>query len=282
MSFSVTETVAKCGTIASLPEAYQKISEKLDQPFTTNNELAEAVKLEPGIAGKLLTIVNSAFYGFSNTIATTSHAISIVGRNDFKNLILSTSVVELFEQIQSATFSMKNYWEHALLCAICSKMLGERWKIKEDREALFIAGLLHDVGKLVIVQVLPDKAEILIPRWLDSPFDQSFEQNMLGFDHAEVGAELMRSWGLPEVLVKATGCHHQPNTAETNVLSSYTVFMANVLAHDDEHMVRSALDLCVREMTRMEMTIDDDLEALISLREGAIKEREALISIFLG
>ncbi|OMH38858.1 HDOD domain-containing protein [Motiliproteus sp. MSK22-1] len=277
MSWSVTETVAKCEDIASLPEAYHKISEKLDQPTTTNNELAEVVKLEPGITGKLLSIVNSAFYGFSNTISTASQAISIVGRNDFRNLVLGTTVAELFEQIQSGTFSMRDYWEHALLCAICSKMLGEQWKIKEDREALFIAGLLHDVGKLVIVQVLPDKAELLIPYWQDNPFEYSFEQQLLGFDHAEVGAELMKSWGLPGILVEATGCHHQPNKAEINKHSSHAVFIANVLAHNDEHRVAEALAQC-----REAIAINDDIDTLLELQQEALRKRETLIGIFLG
>ena len=118
---------------------------------------------------------------------------------------------------------------------------------------------------------------MLIPCWQDNPFDYSFEQELLGFDHAEAGAELMKSWGLPGILVETTGCHHQPNKAEINKLSSYVVFIANVLAHNDEDRITEALAQC-REAT----TINDDIDALMELQQEALRKREALIGIFLG
>jgi len=281
MTWNLNDVVVQCDDMVSLPEIYLKLSEKIDRPETTNNELADLVKLEPGVASKLLTIVNSPFYGLAGTIATPAHAISIIGRNDFKNLVLGSCVVEVFRKLPCQVFTLRRYWEHCLLVAICSKLLGKHWRLNEDRELLFVAGLLHDIGKLVVAQVLPQQADLLAPVW--QPVDggrvddNTGEEALLGFTHAEAGAELLKAWGLPGLLQLAAGHHHQPELADVHQTALHIVYVANVLASGECEAIEQSLEVC-----RRVLGVEDSTEALLELLEEAQQEKAQLIGVYLS
>jgi len=281
MTWNLNDVVLQCDNIVSLPEIYLKLTEKIDRPETTNNELADLIKLEPGVASKLLTIVNSPFYGLAGTISTPAHAISIIGRNDFKNLVLGSSVVEVFRKLPCQVFTLHRYWEHCLLVAICCKLLGKHWRLNEDRELLFVAGLLHDIGKLVVAQVLPEQADLLAPVWqpVDGGrvVDSTGEEALLGFTHAEAGAELLKAWGLPGLLQLAAGHHHQPELADSHQVALHIVYMANVLASGEREVIEQSLEVCLQVLG-----VEDSTEALLELRDEAQQEKAQLIGVYLS
>jgi len=277
----LNDVVVQCDNMVSLPEIYLKLSEKIDRPETTNNELADLVKLEPGVASKLLTIVNSPFYGLAGTITTPANAISIIGRNDFKNLVLGSSVVEVFRKLPCQVFTLRRYWEHCLLVAICSKLLGRLWRLKEDREQLFVAGLLHDIGKLMVAQVLPEQADQLAPAWQTSTEggagSSAEEQALLGFTHAEAGAALLKAWGLPGLLQLAAGHHHHPELGGPHQAALHVVYMANVLASGESEAIEQSLQTCQRVLG-----VEDSTEVLLELLEEAQQEKAQLIGVYLS
>jgi len=281
MTWILNDVVVQCDNMVSLPEIYLKLSEKIDRPETTNNELADLVKLEPGVASKLLSIVNSPFYGLAGTIATPVHAISIIGRNDFKNLVLGSSVVEVFRKLPCKVFTLHRYWEHCLLVAICSKLLGKHWRLNEDREQLFVAGLLHDIGKLMVAQVLPEQADQLAPAWqtlADGGAASSVEEQvLLGFTHAEAGAALLKAWGLPGLLQLAAGHHHHPELGGSHQAALHIVYMANVLASGESEAIEQSLEVCQKVLG-----IEDSTEVLLELLEEAQQEKAQLIGVYLS
>ncbi|WP_415883895.1 HDOD domain-containing protein [Neptuniibacter sp. QD34_54] len=275
MNKDLNKAILRCKSVISLPAIYQKITVKIDQPTTTNNELAEIVKLDAGISTKLLAIVNSSFYGFPSQISTISHAISLVGLKDFKNLVLGSSVVKQFEDVRETGFAINEFWDYSLHVAIAAKTLGKYWANRKEQEELFIAGLLHDVGKLVIAQACKDQLEEIQKIWPNQIPQQ--EQDLIGFDHTEAGAELIRSWNLPELLSTAVKQHHeldQTNPPESTVLC---VYMANAIAFADEEKINTALELCNQYV---ENPIKQ--EEMLEMQEAVTEEKKSLIGVYLS
>lgn len=270
MNSALTELTFRCRSLLSLPTVYQKISMKIDQPQTTNNELAEIVKMDPGVASKLLATVNSSFYGFSGKIASVPHAISIVGLNDFQNLVLSASLVQMFQQLKETEFSMEEFWHHSLLCAILAKTLGARINKRSEQESLFIAGLLHDIGKLAIIQTTDKDESTLISLWEERL--PAKEQQILGYDHAQAGAALLESWELPSSLIESAGQHHQ---SEIESPIARTVAISNLIAINQLEQASRRLEGIVQDETIT-------LEELTEIRNQAESELGSLISTYLN
>ncbi|MCP4597357.1 HDOD domain-containing protein [Neptuniibacter sp.] len=275
MNKDLNKAILRCKSVISLPAIYQKVTVKIDHPLTTNNELAEIVKLDAGISTKLLAIVNSSFYGFPSQISTISHAISLVGLRDFKNLVLGSSVVKQFEDVRATGFPINEFWDYSLHCAIAAKTLGKLWAGRQEQEALFIAGLLHDVGKLVIAQACQDRLDEIQQIWPNQQPEQ--ERELIGFDHAEAGAELIKSWGLPELLSCATRQHHQLDLAETPEATVLCVYMANAIACGEENRITSAIEIC-------NQYVEEPLtpEALEEMQSEIMEEKRSLIGVYLS
>lgn len=272
MSEALANAIRQCQSVISLPEIYQQVSIKIDQPHTTHHELAEIVKLDPGVSSKLLAIVNSAFYGFSGQIATIAHAISIVGLSDFRNLVLSSSLVQLFDDLKGSDFSLHEFWNHSLLCAILCKRFGGLWLPRRQQEELFIAGLLHDVGKLMMLQTQAEHIPRLLPAW--SEVDLAAEQTLVGFDHTQAGAALIQSWELPPLLAQCAGQHHQLEDAASVKPAVVAVYLANAVAQGE---YEAALTLS-NNLVEQPLTPDE----VEQIKEEAVAEKNSLIGVFLS
>jgi HD-like signal output (HDOD) protein len=271
MSEALEKAILQCQSVISLPEVYQQISIKIDQAHTTHHELAEIVKLDPGVSSKLLAIVNSAFYGFSGQISSIAHAISIVGLNDFKNLVLSSSLVQQFEELKGSDFSLHDFWDHSLLCAILCKRFGSLWLSRRQQEELFIAGLLHNVGKLMMLQTQAQQIPQLLPAW--SEVDLMAEKTLVGFDHAEAGAALITAWELPERLALCAAQHHQLS-AEAPHPAVVAVYLANAVAQGEYETALLQSNAWVEQPLTP--------EEVEQIRGEAVAEKNSLIGVFLS
>ncbi|MFK5948378.1 MAG: HDOD domain-containing protein [Methylococcales bacterium] len=212
--------------IFSLPDIYFQIAEMIADPRYTAIDLGNVIAKDPGLSIRLLKIVNSSFYGFQAKVDTISRAITIVGVEDLKNLVLATSVIDKFSKIPVELVDMTDFWMRSVRCGVVAKLLAKKSSVLHC-ERLFLAGLLHDVGSLVMYSKIPaESQQILQAANYDRQVVAVIERQGLGFTHADVGFELIKSWGLPESLFEAVGCHLEPELALVHRLDAHLLNLA--------------------------------------------------------
>jgi putative nucleotidyltransferase with HDIG domain len=216
--------------LVSLPEVYLKLQETIDDPLHTRQQVANVVAYDPALAARILRIANSSYYGFPATIDTVAAATSIVGEVDLRNLVLATSVVCSMSSLTCKGVNLNAFWLHSLRCGIGARLIAKNVG-GCDAETLFLAGILHDLGILVIYQHDETLANV-VSRQMETHHqlrDQA-EREMFGFDHAEVGALLIEAWGLAEQLCNLVGSHHQYQMAGEYRQEAMILALANLLA----------------------------------------------------
>ncbi|NTV96478.1 MAG: HDOD domain-containing protein [Thiobacillus sp.] len=218
--------------LVTLPDVYIRINRLIEDPNSSSADIARAVSQDAAFTAKLLKLANSALYNFSAAVDTVSKAVTIIGTSQVRNLALSLSVASSFEGLPNDLVTPRNFWKHSLLCALAARELGKLAR-RCDPDALFTAGLLHDLGELIIFNRLPEQAHAALLMVLDSQEEIAVpeaEQQLLGFDHATVGAALARQWNLPAMLQACIAWHHDPTRAEAHGREVALVHIANSLA----------------------------------------------------
>jgi putative nucleotidyltransferase with HDIG domain len=264
MKTSAHELVQGTLELASLPEVVMRTIDLINNPQTSAAEIGLVLAEDPALTARLLKIVNSPFYGFPSRIDTVSRAITVIGTLELLDLILATSVIKAFRGIPTDLVDMDSFWEHSLYTGVVARILAGRMRAP-NTERYFIAGLLHDIGALALYKQAPDIAAIALRRARAevTPLHE-IEQELLGFDHGEVGGELMRSWRLPETLVEATRFHHTPQLAADHRLDTALIHLADVIAcavHNPatENGRVPPMDAAAWDLTGLQVTIMDDV-----------------------
>jgi HD-like signal output (HDOD) protein len=236
--------------LVSLPEIFYQIEAVINNPRSSAFHIAEVISKDPSLSAKLLRIVNSAFYGFPKQVDTISRAVAIVGSDQLQLLTLGTSVIALFRDIPSTLMNVGWFWKHSLSCGIAARLIAS-YKNFPNIEQLFISGLLHDLGKLIIFKNHPREAAVALNQAGQSgSFHYLMEQTFLGFDHLQVGSALAEKWKLPLSLQQAIGSHHDPLKYPHSV-DAAVVNMADNLVNalgygtSGEHLVApGVVDVC--------------------------------------
>lgn len=232
MNPTIAKLVQGVDGLVSLPDVFVRINQLLENPHSTVADIAQAVNLDPSFTVRLLRLANSSFYGFSSTIDTVTKAVSLIGTSQIRNLALSTAVSNSFSGLPNSLVSMENFWRHSLYCGLAARKLA-KLAGKCDAEAVFTAGLLHDIGELVIFNRLPaqaKEAELLVLDSGDELAMYQAEQEVMGLDHAQVGAALARQWNLPSMLEECIAFHHDVSAAKQYPREVALVHIANILA----------------------------------------------------
>ncbi len=200
--------------LASPPEIFLKLCEILDDPAGTVRDAEQVIKHDPGLAARLLRLVNSAFYGFPAQITSISRAISLIGLQELRDLVLATCIVERFSRFPNRLLDMRAFWRVSVRCALLAKGLARRHPQAQDLEPLFTCGLLHEVGRLVIYAKIPElaRAAILLAQ-AEGIEESEAECRTFGFDHYQLAAELAMRWRLPEVISATLRWHGTPERA---------------------------------------------------------------------
>lgn len=231
MNLTPRELLAGSLELASLPEVFTRVNDMLDDPHSSASDIGKVISDDPALTTRLLKIVNSAFYSFPSQIGTVSRAITIIGTRELRDLILATSVIKLFNNIPEDLISMDSFWRHSISVGLIAQCMASQ-RHDENIESVFVAGLIHDIGRLVICSKVPEIEREALARAKFNGMDLTqCEKTILGFDHTEVGAELARLWLLPNNLYEAMAFHHTPQYAETHVVETTIVHLANDIAN---------------------------------------------------
>ena len=227
---SAHELVQSCTSVFTLPEMYFRVRDVVDDPNSTMDDLAAAIKLDPAISARLLRIVNSPLYGFAKRVDTVTRAVSLLGMQAVNDLVTATTVGRTFSGMTMQLMDMPMFWRKSVLCALLAGRIAKSCGI-EDSERLFIEGLLRDIGHLVLYQTVPKRAQSALVEagYLNAPLAET-EQSSIGCDYAEVGAELIHSWGMPEQIEQAVRYQLRPGESGAFTLHASIVHLAGVVA----------------------------------------------------
>ncbi len=228
-SEQLRQLIAKVPGLPTLPAIVDRLNEMMLNPRTTAKEVGRLITSDPALAAKILKIVNSSFYGFPNRITTVTHAIVILGFNTVKSVVLSSTVFDVFKGKGEVDFKREDFWRHSIGCGAACRVIAREvgFSALED---FFIAGLLHDVGKILLDQYLHDDfLKVLgIVRQKDCLFLEA-ENEVLHVTHAEIGGWLFQHWRLSKGLVQAVAHHHNPALADEALQSTAVIHLGDIV-----------------------------------------------------
>lgn len=216
--------------VVSLPSVYQRVLEILEKPDASSSQIADVISKDAGLTLRLLRLVNSPMYGFGGKIDTVSRAVSLVGTNELSSLALGVTLIQSFQNIPSELMDMNSFWRHSIRCALFARIIAENLNV-EGVEGYFTGGLLHDIGRLIMIDRMPQQYAVAIHRAREDELPMyRAEQACLQLDHTIVGKTLASTWRLPAPLVRMIGGHHSPRLANYS-MESCIIHIADVFAH---------------------------------------------------
>ncbi len=223
--------VADVEHLVSLPDICVRVNMMADSSRYSALDIGNVIMQDADLSARLLRLVNSAFFGLQAPVETISRAVTIIGTKELRNLVLATSAVEVFRGIPADLVDMVEFWRYSLTTGVIARELAERCNVLHG-ERLFVMGVLHDVGRLVIYLKAADKARdiLLITAGSDELLPQA-ESGVLGFTHMDVGAALLKRWKLPESIVATVQFHHHPMETPEYRLETALVHIASRLAY---------------------------------------------------
>jgi putative nucleotidyltransferase with HDIG domain len=231
----IQDLISENEPLASLPNTFYLLQDAIEDPNSDFARIGKIISIDPALTLRLLKIVNSAFYSYSNKIETVSHALGVVGTEQLMQLVLATSVVGQFKGIPKDMINMEYFWKHSVACGLVARTISEVCN-EADGERYFVAGLLHDIGRLVMCLKIPDQFRIAMDfarksgdRWYKA------EAKYFGFDHSGVGGALLRAWNLPKRLQESVAHHHNPSAAQNYSHEAAVIFLADHISHEIVH-----------------------------------------------
>ena len=228
---SVKQIIEGTKTLIAPPDVWFRFNEAVNTPSTTLQDISDIVKTDPSLVANVLKVVNSPYYGIRSKVDTITRAISIIGLDDLYNIITTVVAVNTFSKIATDLVKPSTFWRHSFCTAILAKKLAKHCNVLHT-ERLYVIGLLHDIGSLLLYSRFPEESAKIIEQ-ADGDEEVHFwiEKEMLGFTHADIGAELLEQWGLPKTLTNTIRYHHEPAKSGDMVLDASIVHLANTLSN---------------------------------------------------
>jgi putative nucleotidyltransferase with HDIG domain len=221
--------------LPTLPNIVLKVNNLLKDQNSSIKELGKTIETDQAMVTKILRLVNSTFYGFRSKIRNIPHAIIILGFNNVRNALVSVSIIKSFSEKKGFEgFEMKDFWRHSIAVAVISKYLSEETKLDAPDDC-FVAGLLHDVGKVVLSQYFTELFGLV---WKSIQEDGlSFyeaEKELLPANHVQIGAYLAKKWKFPASLIESMTYHHDIRKTVSNLDQLVIVHTANIIMNNYE------------------------------------------------
>ncbi len=225
------DLVARNVRLVSLPEVCIQVQALADSPHTVAEDIGEVVGKDTALTTRLLKLVNSAYFSLPKKIDTISRAVNMIGMRELRNLTLAASAAEVFSRIPANLIDMAAFWQHSIFTGLVARNLANRCNVLHS-ERLFTAGLLHDVGRLLMLMKMPEEIGKIESQRLQSKEPIcDIEHRVIGFDHAQVGQALLAHWNMPDNLCNSVLYHHDVAAAEDACLEAALVHIADQVTH---------------------------------------------------
>ena len=238
-SHAASALIARIKSMPTLPTVALRVLEVTADPDSSANDLMRIISPDVSLTTKILKIANSPFYGLTKEISSLQHAVTVLGFKEIRNLVISTVAFESFKNLkQNGEFNINRFWRHSFYCALAAKIIAV--DLKNGSNELFVAGLVHDIGKLAMYITFPNEfkmqTEIMSPLKIKYTAFET-EKDIFGMTHDEVGMKLLEKWMFPKSLITAVGFHHRPQEADKKSNFPIIVHVADILTHVYEMQV---------------------------------------------
>jgi len=230
----IESQLARCPSLPSLGSINKALQGLLlmEQRYTA--QIAEIIRRDPSLTARLLRLVNSVYYGLTTPVNTIEEAVFYLGVREIRQLVVVTPVIEDFQRLtKQCDFPWREFWQHCIGTALLTREIATAVRLP-DEESDYVAGLIHDIGKLVMAWSFPDHFTEIHRQALETKRDLiEIENEVLGMDHAELGALYLERHRLPEQMIKTARYHHQPEKAEDSERLAATVQIADLMMRSE-------------------------------------------------
>jgi putative nucleotidyltransferase with HDIG domain len=263
-SETVQKVIAQMKKLPSPPTLYFKIVSELQSPDSSIENIGEMVAQDPILSAKLLQVVNSAVFGLQLQVVGASEAVMYLGMETTKALVLLAHTFSYFDKVRTASFSIEKLWKHCVVTGKFAEKVAREYGCDADMVGQsFTAGMLHDIGKLLLAANLPEEFKAALTLSQKDTLQLCDAENaVFGANHAELGACLLGIWGLPTAIVEAVALHHYPIRFLSKQFCPLTaVHVANALEHESHKEVPAAPVATVDSNYLAELGLTDRLDA---------------------
>lgn len=273
------ELVKRAPDLGSPPLVYRRLMAIIDDPRAGADDVAHVISQDVALTVRLLRLVNSAFFSLGRRVDTVSEAVGAVGTTRVRDLALATSVTSFFRNVPPELIHAADFWRHSLACGVGARAIASHCGVR-DVEHFFVAGMLHDVGRLVLYIAAPSEARAILDHasLREIPLYEA-ERDLTGFDHGTVGGALMESWNMPASLTEAVALHHQPDSANLFRVEAAAVHVADIVANGLE-LGRSGERIIPPRCEEAWSSLSIDDASLSSLTERIQREYREALSAF--
>lgn len=226
----IRERIESVTELSTLPESLRSIMDIILDDTSSAEDLGEEIAKDPVLSAKILRVVNSAFYGFYRKITAIEDAVVLMGLNEIRTIVMAVSTLDVFQAPGAHRSFRLRLWDHSLRVGLIAELLSE--KTGKETHAAFMAGLLHDIGKVILDQSFAHEYKKIIAQTGGSVTGlRELELELIGVDHPQVGGWLAERWALPQALINSIVCHHSPGDSPTSYHLAALVHVSNALAH---------------------------------------------------
>ena len=212
--YPVEWLVDRTSNVYSRPLFYDRLNETINHPRSSVDDIAKIITEDQGLTARLLRLANSPMFGWFGKVDSISKAVTIIGTQQLRDLALAASVMGVFKGIPEDLLNMQSFWRHSIACGIVARTLAT-WRRETNVERFFVAGMLHDVGQLIMATTLPEIVkEMIVSSREEKKMFLMMERERLGFDHADAGGALLKSWKIPSNISDPVTYHHTPALAD--------------------------------------------------------------------
>lgn len=228
---TLSRLVDETSTVYSLPLFYERLNEVINHPRSSIDDISRVITEDQGLAARLLRLANSPMFGCYAQVESITKAATIIGIQQLRDLALAASVMGVFKELPEDLLNLTSFWRHSIACGIIARCLAVSRR-ESNVERLFVAGMLHDVGLVVLVAALPEVCrDILEEQRRTGRLYLELERQRLGFNHADLGGALLKKWKIPASIAEPVACHHTPGSAEQFRLETALVHCADIICH---------------------------------------------------